>query len=216
MTKIKVNRTRIDSFWEERTKISDPRIATHFKHDDTHIYDLKFIRQFANQDSSVLDLGCGTGCHTNILRDTVKSIKAVDKFESFLSFVTTAKNVSTQKSDILDYEDSNLYDIILLFGVMNYFSDKEASLIYKKCKKLLKPKGSLLVKHACGANEDILVDKFSKEMNTNYYALYRHVKKEQQLLSEFFTVKIIDIYPDELNPWDNTHFYAFVCTNYTD
>jgi trans-aconitate methyltransferase len=207
-----MNREKIDRFWASRTKVEDPRKATHFKDDDMHIFDLELIQRYAGPESEVLDLACGTGCHTNLLAPQVKSIKAVDKFGKFLESVADNTNVTTEQCDVLHYEDEKRYDLILVLGLMNYFSDSEAFKIYGMCKKLLKPEGTLIVKHACGVEDDVLVDTYSEQLKENYYALYRHVKKEQNLLSEHFQIETVDIYPERLNPWRNTHFYAFVCT----
>lgn len=206
-----MDREKVDRFWQSRTEVADSRKATHFKDDDTHIFDIELIRKYISTTSEVLDLACGTGCHTNVLAQEVKSIKAVDKFDTFLEDVIKAPNVTIACCDVLSYEDKNQYDTILVLGLMNYFSDSEASKIYKKCRGLLKREGTLIIKHACGIEEDILVDKYSNELKENYYALYRQLDKEQQLLSQFFSVETIDVYPKRLNPWDNTHFYAFIC-----
>ena len=206
-----MDRVKVDRFWKSRTKVSNSRKATHFKDDDTHIFDIELIMKYILPESEILDLACGTGCHTNILASSVKSIKAVDKFDTFLDAVIKVPNITTECCDVLSYEDKNLYDTILVLGLMNYFSDSEALKIYEKCHGLLKTGGTLIVKHACGVKNDVLVDKYSKELKENYYALYRHLKKEQQLLSQFFSIETIDIYPKRLNPWENTHFYAFIC-----
>ena len=42
---------------------------------------------------------------------------------------------------------------------------------------------------------------------------YKKVEKDEELLKEFFQkVTIKDIYPKRLNPWPNTHFYAFIAS----
>jgi hypothetical protein len=77
--------------------------------------------------------------------------------------------------------------------------------------KHLKNNGHLIVKHQSGVNEDVEVVKFSEELQSNYFALYRHKDKDESLLTEQgFKVQVIDIYPDNMNPWKNTHHYAYV------
>ena len=209
---LSVDQSKIDRFWKSRTKVEDTRVSTHFKDDDTHLFDLNLIKEYCSLNTRVLDLACGTGCHTNAIAHLVKSVKAVDKYDAFLRSVSKVDNVTTKQSDLLDFHDTNSYDLVLLLlGIMNYFDDDQARAIYQKAANLVEASGTVIVKHACGVKEDVLVDSYSKEIGDNYYALYRHLEREIALLEEFFTVDIINIYPKRLNPWENTHFYAFVC-----
>ena len=52
-----MDKTIIDQFWEARSKITDRRIATHYKHDDTLIYEANLIKKHLKPDDVVLDLG---------------------------------------------------------------------------------------------------------------------------------------------------------------
>lgn len=207
-----MDQKKVDAFWSKRAKIKDPRVATHFKKDDTHVFDLALIRKYTKPDSDILDMGCGTCYLSNELIDEVHYIKAVDKYPEFLSHCKTAPNLETFASDVLSYQDDRKYDIILLFGVVMYFSEVDTKKIYHMCKQLLKPTGTLIVKHQCGVDRDVAIDNYSPAIEDNYYAVYKHVKKDTQLLEEFFNVELVDVYPPRLNPWPNTHFYAFIAS----
>lgn len=207
-----MNRKKIDSFWKNRTKIKDPRVATHFKHDNTHVYDLRLIKKFIKPDTQVLDLACGTCYISNQFIDQVKYIKAVDKFPEFLKHCKKTPKLETVACDILNFEDTKKYDLILLIGIMLFFDDKDSTIIYKKCDRLLNKDGVLFIRHQCGVKEDVIVDKYSTTVRNNYYARYKHLDKELNMLKKIFReVKVIDILPKRLNPWDDTHHYAFIC-----
>lgn len=206
-----MDKAKIDEFWNRRASITSPRIATHFKEDDTLDYDVSLIESLLSADSKVLDLGCGTGAVTNRIADKVQEICAVDKQAGFLEHITRSPGVRTVQSDVLGFFDTQRYDMILLFGVMNYFSEREAEEIYANCSAMLSDGGTLLVKHACGVQDTVVVDQYSEEIQDHYHAVYRHVDIEQRLLCKQFKVEKVDIYPDHLNRWENTHFYAFVC-----
>lgn len=207
-----MNRKKIDHFWQERTKIKDPRIATHFQYDDTHIYDLRLIKKLIKPNSEVLDLACGTCYISNQFVDQVKYIKAVDKFPQFLKFCKKTEKLEIVVCDILTFTDSKKYDLILLIGIMLFFDDQDSETIYKKCHELLKKNGVLLVRHQCGVKEDVVVNKYSQTVGGNYYARYKHLDKEAKMLKRIFpTVEIVDSLPKRLNPWPNTHHYAFIC-----
>ena len=95
---------------------------------------------------------------------------------------------------------------------MHYVERSEAIKIYKKCYNFLKEHGKIIIKNQFGVNDDVLVAGYSEEQKTDYYAQYRHIDKEINLLKEigFKNVEKIDIYPPEANRWNNTHFWAIV------
>ena len=208
------HRERMDAFWEARTKVADPVLSTHFKRDGTHELDLAFVRRFTRSDARVLDLGAGSCLVSGKLAagEEVADVLAVDKFPEFLSHAPRHPRLRTEASDLLAFETTERFDLVLLFGVMNYFSPDEARLLYGRCARWLSPGGVLVVKHQCGVHEDVTVDRHSEQIGTHYLAFYRHVAREEALLREQFgAVEVVDVYPPEKNPWPNTHFYAFVC-----
>lgn len=206
------HRSKIDRFWSNRTKIDDPVVSTHFKVDGSHDIDFEFIRQFVASGSRVLDLGAGSCVVAQRLAGVVDQVVAVDKFGSFLQMAEKHPNLILHESDILDYEADEKFDLCLLFGVMNYFDEEESQKIYSKIEDILDDNGVLLIKHQCGVDDDVVVDRFSENLNTEYFAFYRAWAKEKSLLDKYFdNVEVIDIYPRALNVWENTHFYAFAC-----
>jgi len=210
----KISRKQVNNFWSKRAQIKDARISTHFKQDDTHLYDLDLIKKYATSKSNVLDVACGTCFLTNQLADNVAYIKGTDKFGEFLEHCQVSKKFEVQQADILTYQDKRKYDLILMFGIITYFDDDDTALIYKRYKKLLTKGGVLIVKHQCGLENDVLIDKFSEQIGDKYQANYKHVNKDLSILKKHFAnVELIDIYPSRLNVWENTHFFAFVCKN---
>ena len=78
---------------------------------------------------------------------------------------------------------------------------------------MTKPGGLLIVRVHCALEEKIVVDGFSEELGTDYFAEFRPVKEEEQLLKDigFKNVETFDIFPDTLNVWDNSRHFIFVC-----
>jgi len=206
-----LDKTKIDNFFAKRAQISDPNLATHYKEDDTILFDTGLIEQYIDSSSTVLDLGCGPGRTTNVLESKVSYIKAVDKQRAFLDFCNNSPKIETVESDLTEFHDNKQYDVILLFGIFNYFNDDEVKTIYNNCFAMLKDNGVMLVKHACGVEEDVIIDHYSEQIDDWYHVLYRHTSKDELLLQQSgFETTMIDIYPERLNPWKNTHYYAFV------
>ena len=196
--------------------ISDPK-ATRNKAKDFSKFDIQLMKSLGGKDKTLLDLGSGTGLLVNHIVDDFKMITAVEKYPEFSRFITKTPKIRIINEDILNLQLSldHKYDIVSLFGVMPYFDYDEAILIYDKVKKYIKDDGILIVKNQFGVKEDVVVNGFSEELKTNYYSEYRHVEKEKNILIEkgFSNVEVIDIYPAEYNRWDNTHFYALICSN---
>ncbi len=115
--------------------------------------------------------------------------------------------------DVLTFVPTKTYNLITAFGLMNFFSFEEAEAIYRMVFKCLKNSGTFIVKHQMGVCEDVLINGYSNELGCEYYANYRWIENELNLLSKvgFKISEVVDIYPDEFNRWKNTKFYALVC-----
>lgn len=171
--------------------------------------DTEFIMQFADKNSRILDLAAGTGGALNLYYDKVHSITAVEKFKEFSKLIVKADNVEIINADIMDFDTNKQFDFVLLFGVMNYFNEDESIKIYEKCKKFLNMGGGLLIKQQFGVKEDVFV-KYSNELKREYFATYRHIDKEKDILKSvgFTKIEQYDIYDKSANRFDNTHFWA--------
>ena len=206
------NKNAISYYDKLAKKITKPD-ETRNKAKDFSKYDIDFIKRFSGADKSLLDLGSGTGLLVNHLTSHFKEIVAVEKYSEFSKFITNTPNIKVVNSDIIEFETDRCFDLISLFGVMNYFNKEEAICIYKQTISSLEDKGKLIVKNQMGIDNDIVIDGFSEELQTDYYSEYRHVDKEIALLKSigFRNIELVDIYPEVYNRWDNTHFYALVC-----
>lgn len=207
------NQEALDFFKKMSETSSDPKSVKLANSSDFSQMDADFILNFVNNNSSILDLGSGTGLIINKIFDKVGTIDAVEPFKSFSKFIVKAPNVRIYNQT---FENCNFvsksYDCVTIFGTMHYFNEQEAINIYKKFIPLLKNGGFIIVKNQFGLNEDVTVEGYSEEQKTNYFAQYRYVDKEVDILKDAgcTKVKVVDIYPPECNRWDNTHFYALV------
>lgn len=207
-----MDKNKVYKFWEKRTTVNHPRISTHFQNDDTHLFDLKIIEEYLKPESQILDLACGPCFYSNMIVDKVKYIKAVDKFGKFFKFCKKTPKLETVEMDLVNFEDKHKYNLVLLIGIMHFLNEKEREIVYKKAFKYLKKDGVVYIRHQCGVNEDVDIDKYSKKIGDNYVAKYLKINKEINMLKRIFKkVKVIDIFPQRLNPWPDTHYYAFVC-----
>lgn len=180
--------------------------------------DVKFIEQYTNNSSKVLDLGAGPCYLAEKLLDKVSRIDCVEPIVSALKKVSdnvkTNKNVHIYNCTIQDFTSTEKYDVVTAFGVMHYFNENECNKIYKKIRTILMPGGVLIVKNQFGLYDNVTIDSFSKEIGDNYFAQYRTLDLELNNLksSGFKDVKVFAIYDeiDSANRFSNTHFYSLV------
>lgn len=182
------------------------------KNDFTEL-DKEFILQYCSPDSTILELGAGTGLITNKLKNHVKYIEAIEPFKKFSDFIEKSNNINIINTTSQDYTIEQQFDIILCFGFCHYFNEHEVKDFYKKFYNALKPNGIIIVKNQFGVNTDVTIDgAFSEELKTNYFSQYRTLAKEKDILTScgYNNIMNYNIYPDEYNRWDNTHFYAII------
>ena len=202
-----------EKYWESLSKkIQDPS-ETKNKRPDTSDLEVEFISKYLQTTDELLDLGSGSGLITNKLIEKVATIVAVEKFEGFTRFIKDDPKVLVINADILGFKIRKSFDAILCLGVAQYFKRPDALSIYKNCFQMLKEKGVFIVRMHCGLEKDKIVNGFSEELQTEYFAEYRQVGSEIKLLNDagFKNVTKYDILPDSLNVWEDTRHFIFVC-----
>jgi cyclopropane fatty-acyl-phospholipid synthase-like methyltransferase len=176
--------------------------------------DSNFIQKFTTADSEVLDLASGSGLIINKFYKQVKRIVAVEAFSEFSKFIIDSPNVEIVINDITKFESSEKFDLITMFGIVQYFNEIEIKAIYYKYFHYLKPGGKFIIKNQFGVKEDVIINGYSEELKTDYFSNYRFIGKENQILQSigFQNIEVFDIYPPECNRWENTHFYALIAS----
>ena len=209
-----MNNNNALEFFSKMTTIAknDPKCVKISKVNDYTSTDAQFILKYANKNSEILDLGSGTGLIVNKIFNCVKSIDCVEPFKAFSDHIIKNKNVSVNNINLLEFKTDKKYDLISIFGLIQYFNLEETKEIYNNCLKWLKKGGKIIIKNQFGIYDDVLVEGYSEEQKTDYFSQYRHIKKEIELLKNigFKNIETFDIYPPEANRWNNTHFYAIV------
>lgn len=206
------NRNSLEYFANMAKSNPDEKSVKINKFNDFTDIDAAFIAKYIDEDTELLDLASGTGMIVNKLYNKVKKITAVELFQEFTKFIVKAPNVEIINEDIVGFKPTQTYDVITMFGVVQYFNEEEVKPLYKKYIEVLTNKGKLIVKSQFGQKEDVTVSGYSNELKSQYYSQYRHIQKEMDILKAigFKNIQAFDIYPPECNRWENTHFYAIV------
>jgi len=206
------NRKALDFFRKMAATNNEENSVKLANNSDFTTLDAEFILKYVNSSTHILDLGAGTGLVVNKIYDKVEHIVAVEPFANFAKHIVQSNNITIVNETILNFLPSKQFDIITIFAVMHYFNEKEAIEIYERYYPCLKYGGKLIIKNQFGVSHDVLVDGYSEEQKSDYFAQYRHLQKEIEILDKigYKNIEPFDIYPPECSRWNNTHFYAIV------
>lgn len=200
-------------FFAELSKSSTTPYTTKYGPVNDHTrQDADFLLQYLDSNKTLLDLGSGGGLLIEKLWQDVGQIVCVEQFEAFSRHIVKAENISIYNETIQEFATDLRFDVISMFGIMQYFDENEAKSVYVKYKQFLKAHGILAIKQQFGIEEDVVIESYSEAMKRTYYSNYRKLDKEINLLSQagFDAIQTYDIYPAELNRWPNTHYYVIV------
>jgi SAM-dependent methyltransferase len=206
------NEDTLKFFQQMADTSNSPNSVKLAKNSDFSHLDAAFIMKYADENSTILDLASGTGLIINKIFDKTGHITAVEPMEGFTKFIAKTDKINVIHENIFNYKNEKLFDLITLFGIMHYFNEIEATKIYEKYFNYLDLGAKIIVKNQFGVKEDVLVSGYSEELKSNYYANYRHIDKEVQIMENigYKNIEVIDLYPAECNRWENTHFLAIV------
>ena len=203
---------KIQAYYEALARRIQSPEATRNKAPDSTDHDVAYVKRFADSKSSLLELGAGTGLLLNRIAGDFRRVMAVELRPEFSRFIVRSEHVHIVNADLVEFETNEVFDLVLAFGVMNYFNADEAAALYLKIVRWLRPGGKLIVKNQMGREQDVIVDGMSAELQSNYYSEYRTPANERELIeSAGLNIEQQDsIYPDHFNRWPNTHFVALV------
>jgi len=144
-SELNIDKKTVESFGEEWTKFSSFDSAE-IERMGNEYFDLLF-KTPVNENSYVLDVGCGTGRWSYYLSPKVKFIEAIDPSDAVFSAIqlTADKpNIRVTKAGVDNIPfDDNSFDFIFSLGVLHHLPDTEAAL--KKIFLKIKPGGYFLV-----------------------------------------------------------------------
>lgn len=176
--------------------------------------DIAFLKKYLKNEFTHLDLGAGTGEIINYTYTDVKKTVAVELFPNFTKFIVNHPSVEVINEDIRMFSTTQKFEIITCHGVLQCFDRADAYKIYQNIYSMLSLGGYFIQRIHCGIKDDISVDGFSEELQTNYFANFRHIDKEVEFLKSlhFKSVEVFDLHGPELNKWENSHHYTIVCS----
>lgn len=204
--------TESDKYWERMSKNIQSQSQTYNKNPDISPKDAQFIKNYVSLTDEVIDIGSGSGLIVNKILPFVKEVTAVETFKGLSKYIITAPNVLVINARLEGFSIRKEYDVALSTGVMQFFERKDAVEMYTNIFNMVKNNGLFIMRIHCGLKETVVIH-HSKELNQEYFAQYRQVDEEKKLLEEigFSEVQVLDEAPTELNVWENTRHFMFIC-----
>jgi ubiquinone/menaquinone biosynthesis C-methylase UbiE len=127
--------------------------ATHSRADGLEFhYTAKVLDKYIDNNSKVIELGCGTGYYGMIFSQKCAEYTGIDitpeNIEVFNEKIknTGIKNIVTMTGDATNLAsiDSNVYDVVLSLGPMYHLPPDERDLAFAEAKRICKNNGIIV------------------------------------------------------------------------
>ena len=109
---------------------------------------LELVKRYKVKTEAILDVGCGTGTHLNLLRDKFKVLYGVDLNKEILAVAKAKiKTATFQNTGMTDFKFDRTFNVITcLYSVFNYNRDVEsATQTLKNFYRHLTPGGIVII-----------------------------------------------------------------------
>jgi 2-polyprenyl-3-methyl-5-hydroxy-6-metoxy-1,4-benzoquinol methylase len=178
-------------YWLERQAdaFGHPDIHNRARKDlpERNLHWLRALLKYRLPPAKVLELGCAHGSFVALMRQAGYQASGIDLSPWVVAFSQQLFGIPVHAGPIesLDMPDASL-DVIVLMDVLEHLPDPAATL--RRCLKLLKPQGVLLVQTPClreGASHEVLVE--SKDRFLEMLIPIEHIYLfSQRSVTEFF------------------------------
>lgn len=113
-----------------------------------YITSMKYIHNYINKDSKILDIGAGTGKYSLKLYEEGYDVTAIELVKHNLQIIKKNKNIKAYQGNALDLSRfaDNTFDVTLLFGPMYHLKTiNEQITALKEATRVTKQNGIILV-----------------------------------------------------------------------
>jgi hypothetical protein len=203
-----MDKTVIDQFWQQRSSQGTGRWT------EPEMLDFEFdlLSPFVAPGCHILDLGSGPATLSLKLLGPSSTLTAVDKYPGFLDAIPADPRIRTRCCDIDEFDYPEIYDLILLFGVVTHLTHDEELDTYAKASRALSRTGVLAVKNQVSRAEEKLVDGYSESLKCHYVGRYPDILGQAARLGQIFNQVEIRSYPTHFDKWPDTTHTCFLCS----
>lgn len=152
------------------------------------------------KDKTVLDLGCGTGIYTTIIKKYARNVVGVDLSKRWLNYLKNKKTISNViRADAhnISFKDES-FDAIVTIGLFEYINRE---IVIKEMNRILKPDGFCIVSVPNKYSARRMVGKLIYNVFRKKYYLNEPPKEEMFKLFENNGFELIEYKMDDGLIW---------------
>jgi len=219
----------MNHFWENQSikKFSFIHSASNLSNDkkfskEKSITEMKRIQDLLFSENrtfnSCIEIGAGSCQWTHILSNISKKVLVTDTCKGMLDigkeYIIKKKlknKIDFFYGDIFEKKNplNSPYDLVFISGLILYLSQNQFSKLIKFISMNTKSSSTLILREPVGIDKEFVLDNvYSKELKTNYSAVYRTEKEiiDSFKLNNFFVEKSEWLHPDnsKFNKWEET------------
>jgi len=192
---------QVKKFWLDRATVtnvvslesqvnfqSDAKTAALYIEAETEVINRELI---LNQNYTLIDLGAGNGRWSLFLAPKVEKVVAVEfitEFTNKINELAVEKGITNIEIVNLSSEEfvrENFADVLFVSGLFNYLDNEQYLKTIRNIKKSIKKDGILFMRETISILEnEFIVNKFSEELGTHYYSIYRTANQHINTLNE--------------------------------
>lgn len=132
----------------DQAQYTENYVSPLVKHHKTNV-DIRqswnFLRQYATQPGSLMDIGCGNGCLLYLAREEGWEVRGMELLEYSANNIREDQGIDVTVANFLDYDNprGELYDVVVLRHVLEHLPDSVHAM--NQIGRLLKPGGLCLL-----------------------------------------------------------------------
>ncbi len=165
----------------------------------------KFAAKMIGDSKKVLDIGCNEGIGTWLIANMCGYAKGIDfdkeAIKSAKSNFDEFKNIDFLDQDIFEYKDSNTWDSIVSFDVIEHILPSNSDLFFSKICSLLSEAGLVII----GTPSEISQNFASEITKKGHVNIYSYERLEKQMRKYFDFVFLFSVNDEVVH----TGFFPF-------
>ena len=151
-----------------------------------------------NDSTSILDIGCGVGRWADYFLDKkISEYVGIDYSKEMIEIARSAFSDTQYNFYVGDFQSATdilkengcptKYDYIFVNGVFLYINDDDLNACFEQLRRLCKSGSRIYIKDSIGVDSRLTLKNFnSKELKTEYNAIYRSMEEWNSLLENNF------------------------------
>jgi len=202
-----MDKLTIAEFWKTRAAYG----TTRWTGSELLDFDTALAGSFVRPAARILDLGSGFGELSRAICPPDGSVLAVDSEPAMAAGFQGDPRFEFVAADVLSFRPPHRFDLVLLFGVMNYFEAAEMMDLVEILESAVDPRGVVLVKNQCSDDVGFAVDVDFQGTGQRYIARYPGVAEEVETLKKRFPHVEVVPYPPQFKQHATSTHVAFIC-----